>query len=307
MFQQPELGKKIADYRKEKGMTQVELVEKCNLSVRTLQRIEAGEVTPRTYTVKIIFEALELNYDHPLNSLSESNKSLVRRWFKQFYLHFIDLFNLKTNTMKKLTILTLAFLFILTVSTFAQRSEEESIKKVYESYSKFAFNENGEKAVKLLDSRTISYYDMILENVKNADSLKLESLSLDDKITVLLTRYQTPKEDILKFNGTSYFIYAINNGTVSKNSVDGSLTLGKITVDGKFAKGQIFADGIASSHFAHFYKERGKWRYSLLSNINSGTFLQEISNALGGEKELINTIFSLNTPYQNKDIWLPIK
>ena len=52
---QPDLGKKIAELRKAKGFTQEELVEKCNLSVRTLQRIESGEVTPRSYTVKIIF------------------------------------------------------------------------------------------------------------------------------------------------------------------------------------------------------------------------------------------------------------
>jgi transcriptional regulator with XRE-family HTH domain len=36
MIQQPELGEKIADYRKAKELTQEELVEKCNLSVRTL-------------------------------------------------------------------------------------------------------------------------------------------------------------------------------------------------------------------------------------------------------------------------------
>jgi len=34
---QPDLGKKIAELRKAKGLTQEELVEKCNLSVRTLQ------------------------------------------------------------------------------------------------------------------------------------------------------------------------------------------------------------------------------------------------------------------------------
>lgn len=58
---QPELGKKIADLRKSKGFTQEELVEKCNLNVRTLQRIESGEVTPRIYTLKMIFAALDYN------------------------------------------------------------------------------------------------------------------------------------------------------------------------------------------------------------------------------------------------------
>ncbi len=59
-MKQPELGKKISEWRKAKGLTQEELVEKCNLNVRTIQRIEAGEVTPRSYTIKAILDALEV-------------------------------------------------------------------------------------------------------------------------------------------------------------------------------------------------------------------------------------------------------
>lgn len=57
-MKQPELGRKISEIRKAKGLTQEELVEMCNLNVRTIQRIEAGEVTPRSYTIKALFEAL---------------------------------------------------------------------------------------------------------------------------------------------------------------------------------------------------------------------------------------------------------
>ncbi len=57
-MKQPELGKLILDLRKQKGLTQEELVALCNLNVRTIQRIEAGEVSPRTYTIKSILEAL---------------------------------------------------------------------------------------------------------------------------------------------------------------------------------------------------------------------------------------------------------
>ena len=53
-MKQPELGKKILELRKAKGLTQEELVEKCNISVRTIQRIETGEVTPRGKTIKHI-------------------------------------------------------------------------------------------------------------------------------------------------------------------------------------------------------------------------------------------------------------
>jgi len=60
-MKQPLLGQKIQEWRKAKGLTQEELVERCNINVRTIQRIEAGEVTPRSYTVKAILEVLDVN------------------------------------------------------------------------------------------------------------------------------------------------------------------------------------------------------------------------------------------------------
>ena len=62
-MKQPELGKKIFESRKAKGLTQEELVEKCNLNVRTIQRIEAGDVTPRSHTIKTLFEVLEIEWN----------------------------------------------------------------------------------------------------------------------------------------------------------------------------------------------------------------------------------------------------
>ena len=77
-MKQPELGKKISELRKEKGLTQEELVDKCNISVRTLQRIESGEVTPRTYTVKTILAALE--YD--LSKIADNDDNADRNFFE---------------------------------------------------------------------------------------------------------------------------------------------------------------------------------------------------------------------------------
>lgn len=62
-MKQPLLGQKIQEWRKAKGLTQEELVERCNINVRTIQRIESGEVTPRFYTVKAILEVLEVKED----------------------------------------------------------------------------------------------------------------------------------------------------------------------------------------------------------------------------------------------------
>ena len=62
-MKQPLLGKKISELRKQKGLTQEDLVEKCNITVRTIQRIESGETTPRIYTIKTILNALGLDYE----------------------------------------------------------------------------------------------------------------------------------------------------------------------------------------------------------------------------------------------------
>ena len=62
-MKQPLLGEKITELRKQKGLTQEELVERCNVTVRTIQRIESGETTPRIYTIRTILNALGLDYE----------------------------------------------------------------------------------------------------------------------------------------------------------------------------------------------------------------------------------------------------
>ncbi len=74
-MKQPQLGQKIQAWRKAKGLTQEELVEKCNINVRTIQRIEAGEVTPRSYTVKAILEALGVENDNSF-SMTQTSESI---------------------------------------------------------------------------------------------------------------------------------------------------------------------------------------------------------------------------------------
>lgn len=125
---QPNLGKKIADLRKAKGLTQEELVEKCNISVRTLQRIESGEGSPRSYTLRIIFDALGYSQVDSDEIRSNNIGSIVSFRLEQFYRYFIDLFNLKTNAMKKITILSIMF-SVMFVGTFMLITEIKAQKK----------------------------------------------------------------------------------------------------------------------------------------------------------------------------------
>lgn len=132
---QPALGKKINELRKAKGLTQEELVEKCNISVRTLQRIEVGEVTPRSYTLRTIFAALDYNLEESVENTSGksgNNGFTSPQWLGQFFRYVFDLFNLKTNTMKKISILSVMIVAVVSVilMTIAADTKAQTLAQV---------------------------------------------------------------------------------------------------------------------------------------------------------------------------------
>jgi uncharacterized Tic20 family protein/DNA-binding Xre family transcriptional regulator len=59
---QPDLGLKVTELRQQKGLTQEQLAERCEVSPRTIQRIESGEVDPRVYTINCLGEVLEFDF-----------------------------------------------------------------------------------------------------------------------------------------------------------------------------------------------------------------------------------------------------
>lgn len=109
-MEQPELGKKILQLRLSKGLTQNELAEKCNLSIRTIQRIELAEVTPRSFTIKTIFSSLEYDF-YNSDTVSQNDKTLT---FRDIVL---EMFNLKKNTMKKLSFLSVILILVMLIIT----------------------------------------------------------------------------------------------------------------------------------------------------------------------------------------------
>jgi transcriptional regulator with XRE-family HTH domain len=78
------LGKQISAARKQQGLTQAALADKCNLDIRTIQRIESGSVTPRFYTIRLIKEVLGVKITMNIDDSLEAEKILeYRRLFKK--------------------------------------------------------------------------------------------------------------------------------------------------------------------------------------------------------------------------------
>ena len=59
---QPDLGLKIAELRQQQGLTQEKLAEYCEVSARTIQRIESGEVEPRAFTRNSLSNILAFDF-----------------------------------------------------------------------------------------------------------------------------------------------------------------------------------------------------------------------------------------------------
>lgn len=102
------LGELVFEKRREKGLTQNELANQCDLDTRTIQRIEKGEVKPYFFTLKLISQTLEYDFIQELNrkpwQFSPEDEDKYRRIFK------------KRRTIR-IVIMIIALTFILAVVT----------------------------------------------------------------------------------------------------------------------------------------------------------------------------------------------
>lgn len=85
-----ETGKLIRELRIKKGMTQEELAYKTEVSSRTIQRIESGEVDPRAYTLQMIAKALDVDFslfvEHDSVGSKEIQEVNDNNWFGLLHL-----------------------------------------------------------------------------------------------------------------------------------------------------------------------------------------------------------------------------
>lgn len=121
-----ELYQKILAARKLKGFTQDQLADLSNVTVRTIQRIESGESTPRAYTLKAIATALDINFEELVaneksnNSLSNSPKTSTIPNYEDS-IHFLKVFCLSCFSY-----LIIPFIHFLVPTHLLKKSNEQN-------------------------------------------------------------------------------------------------------------------------------------------------------------------------------------
>ena len=72
------LGEKIAEIRKQKGLSQERLAESARVNLRTVQRIENNETEPRGTTLNLLCSALSVNVEHLFEYGKKEDKGYIR-------------------------------------------------------------------------------------------------------------------------------------------------------------------------------------------------------------------------------------
>ena len=185
-----DFGAKLIEIRKAKGLTQDDVAEKCNITVRTIQRIESGKVKPRSFTIKVISKALDFDFfEYQNTSLKSSDESLDSSQNKHTILWYIkDLFNLKTNTMRKVSILTglslaIGFsLFLLSTEIKAQPSTNVKSTSIIKT-NDYLNTKNNNGKIQVVFTNKLTFQE--LTDIKNdlnecGITINYKSLAFDD-------------------------------------------------------------------------------------------------------------------------------
>ncbi|HMS70123.1 MAG TPA: helix-turn-helix domain-containing protein [Saprospiraceae bacterium] len=183
-------GKKLIEVRKAKGLTQEEVAEDCKITVRTIQRIESGVVMPRASTIKIISETLGFDFFYTSNTgydgSTEDQNSNLKNHNVLWYLK--DLFNLKTNSMKKISILSVSFLLIGLLFVQIIETKAQSITK----------NSNNCLFVKFNADNSVNRIEAVFTNNLTLDSLiRVKNELLTYGITVSYKKLEFDTQDKL--------------------------------------------------------------------------------------------------------------
>ena len=212
--------------------------------------------------------------------------------------------------MMKKTICILFLSIIIPFLCFSQKKDEKAIRKTFEKYKKAVINDNGKQAMKCIDKETLNYFEELLENVKKADSIKLESLPLFTKLMVLTFRHSFSVKEILAFDTEKLFLYNTEGTMTGKNGIE-QVSIGTIAINGNLANGNQIIYREETHRKLNFSKENRKWKLNLLQFIptedNDKSFIRIVEeDGFTVNEHLFLMLESTNGKKVSPDIWNPL-
>ncbi len=209
----------------------------------------------------------------------------------------------------KIRIVITIFLTIGIFTAKAQNSDSAQIASIFNQYKYAIQNNDGAKAFDLIDSNTINWYSDILELIKSADSSVVSNLTLNDKLTVLVSRQAISHDSLINFSARELFEYSINNSNGTSKSVS-AVQLGIIQIENDVAEAKIQATPQGDSIKMIFRFQDDSWKFDLTSIFDASIELQKTMIADIGISENEYALYVLEQFSGVKppnEVWFPIE
>ena len=246
---------KLIEVRKARGLTQEDVAKMCKVTVRTIQRLESGSVKPRAFTIKAISDNLGICFFETSNGDEKNEEQQSNRKDQSIYWYAKDLFNLKTNTMQKISVLSTPFLiigftlfFVLDSETNAQTNDDSSSLN---NYSFDLYHQTKVERENLFLSPLSTYYALLIahEGSKKKTKKEFEKVLYLNKSTSLYNDYLYS----IARKSDSYSYLKISNAIWLDNS---------LVVEGEYSK------SVSDKYFSDFEQTEFANRKKAIEDIN---------------------------------------
>ncbi len=189
------------------------------------------------------------------------------------------------------------------------RSEEASVRAVFEAYKSAILGKRGAEAATLLTRESVAYYDEMKALALRAPEASVRALSPTDKIVVLRMRHEIPVAELARMRGEALVAYAVDRGWIGASSVANS-ELGAVRVDGAVAAGEYVAGGQRTPISYRFAREGGAWKLDLQAIVRVGdaAFRQLIRSEGADEDEyVLGLLEAVSGRKPPPSVWQPLE
>ena len=218
----------------------------------------------------------------------------------------------KSIILQTRTILSLVFIFILSSCNNAEHERKE-IHRVWDSYQQSLSLKMGSESIKYIDSASLNFYTYMLGVIRTADSNKVESLPVYQKILVLGIRQMGSTAYIRSMDGRSLFAYCVQTGLLG-SAVDEKSGFRIKNILGNTAYAEMVDSSGKAGLDLQLHKENGQWKVNLTTvyaKYADETWKIFIKQSGKTEREFIDTILDYlcgEKPRERTraEIWHPV-
>ena len=176
-------------------------------------------------------------------------------------------------------------LMVVILSPFVFSKSEDEVIECFEKYKTAVTGNKGEEAVQYVDTKTVDFYQDILDSILYADKETIIKESLANKFMILLIRSSVPLESLKEMDGKSLLALLINKGLAGADLViDNSIK--NVTLDENFATADCWKNDKDTGQKHHFYYEDQQWKLNFTPMIEwSNTNMKQYAEYSGYDDE----------------------